>query len=236
MSPLAVMVFNVALKPSGAISNPLLLISTALKSRGNLCGYSNEQPATVRSCSQRLRKQRFLSTWVMQSVLFLNCDSLWLNVGAFSLATETHHTFLALLQQTAICKLWWSDQNYYCAEYILLSFNPCLGAACLSPPPALTNILSIDLLHWSYLGLWGLTQLTHGARLSIVFRHRTTQNYLFMTRSKFASSSAPRYTHTWNRIRCEGEGCQMLDRYFIDKVRWTVHQQWAHCFFLPEQI
>ena len=229
------MVFNVALKPSGAISNPLLLISTALKSRGNLCGYSNEQPATVRSCSQRLRKQRFLSTWVMQSVLFLNCDSLWLNVGAFSLATETHHTFLALLQQTAICKLWWSDQNYYCAEYILLSFNPGLGAACWSPPPAL-NILSIDLLHWSYLGLWGLTQLTHGARLSIVLRHRTTQNYLFMTRSKFASSSTPRYTHTWNSILCEGEGCQMLDRYFIDKVRWTVHQQWAHCFFLPEQI
>ena len=59
---LAVMVFNVALKPSGAISNSRLLISIALKSRGNLCGYSNEHAATVRSCSQRLRKQRFLST------------------------------------------------------------------------------------------------------------------------------------------------------------------------------
>ena len=138
MSPLAVMVFNVALKPSGAISNSLLLISTALKSRGNLCGYSNEQAATVRSCSQGLRKQRFLSTWVMQSVLFLSGDSLWLNVGAFSLALEAHHKFLTLLQQTAICKLWWSDQNYYCAEYILLSFNPGLAAACRLRPLHLT--------------------------------------------------------------------------------------------------
>ena len=138
MSPLAVMVFNVALKPSGAISNSLLLISTALKSRGNLCGYSNEQASTVRSCSQGLRKQRFLSTWVMQSVLFLSGDSLWLNVGAFSLALEAHHKFLTLLQQTAICKLWWSDQNYYCAEYILLSFNPGLAAACWLRPLHLT--------------------------------------------------------------------------------------------------
>ena len=47
----------------------------------------------------------------------------------------------------------------------------------------------------SYLGLWGLT---HGARLSIVLRHRTTQNYLFMTGSKFAGASTLRYTHTWN--------------------------------------
>lgn len=154
------MVFNVALKPSGAISNSRLLISIALKSRGNLCGYSNEQSVTVRSCSQGLRKQRFLSTWVMQSVLFLSCDSLWLDVGPSSLAIESHHKFLALLQQTAICKLWWSDQNYYCAEYILLSFNPGQAAGVLAPPPAPGTYWVLTCYTDSYLGLWGLT---HGA-------------------------------------------------------------------------
>ena len=153
------MVFNVTLKPSGAISNSRLLISIALKSRGNLCGYSNEHAATVRSCSQRLRKQRFLSTWVMQSVLLPSCDSLWLGVGAFSLASGSHQKFLALLQQTAICKLWWSDQNYYCAEYILLSFNPG-QAGVLAPPPAPGTYWVLTCYTDSYLGLWGLT---HGA-------------------------------------------------------------------------
>ena len=136
--------------------------------------------ATVRSCSQGLRKQRFLSTWVMQSVLFLNCDSLWLDVGTFSLACETHHKFLALLQQTAICKLWWSDQNYYCAEYILWVLSLASRRVCVpGPPPAPGTYWVLTCYTDSYLGLWGLTH-------TMDLRRSTTQNYLFMTGSKFA--------------------------------------------------
>ena len=183
--------------------------------------------ATVRSCSQGLRKQRFLSTWVMQSVLFLSFDSLWLDVGAFSLASETHHKFLALLQQTAICKLWWSDQNYYCAEYILLSFNPGQAALRAGSAPCTGNILSIDLLHRFLSRVMGADM---GARLSMVLRQSTTQNYLFMTGSKFAGSNTPRYTHTWNCYSVWRWGNQILD--YIYKVRWTVHQRWPHCVWL----
>ena len=95
-----------------------LLISSAVKLRGNLCGYSNELRATVRSCCQRLRKLWFLFTGVQRGVFLLIYRWSWLHVDASSLAHRVHHKFLTLLQQSAICKLWWSDQNYYCAEYI----------------------------------------------------------------------------------------------------------------------
>ena len=158
--------------------------------------------ATVRSCSQGLRKQRFLSTWVMQSVLFLSCDSLWLDVGAFLLASETHHKFLALLQQTAICKLWWSDQNYYCAEYILLSFNPgqAGGFACRLRPLAREHIeyWLVTQIPISGYGGWHTQSDTRGQALNgPQTEHNSKLSFHDWIKIR-TGSNTPRYTHTWN--------------------------------------
>ena len=216
------MVFNVALKPSGAISNSRLLISIALKSRGNLCGYSNEHAATVRSCSQRLRKQRFLSTWVMQSVLFPICDSLWLGVGAFSLASGSHQNswhFYSKLQFVNFDEVIRIIivQNTYCWVLTLARL------ACWHRP-----------LHREHIEYWLVTQIpisgyggwhTGPALNSPQTSHNSKLSFHDWIKIR-------RLQHTALHSHLELLFCLRERKSWIDislTVRWTVHQQWPHC-------
>ena len=174
---MSVMVFNVALKPSGAISNSRLLISIALKSRGNLCGYSNEQLprwdlAARGSGSSDFYPPELCKVFFFSAVIrcgLMQAPSHW----PVKLITNSWHFYskLQFVNFDEVIRII-IVQNTYC--WVLT-----LATCVLAPPPAQGTYWVLTCYTDSYLGLWGLTHTRD-------LRQSTTQNYLFMTGSKFA--------------------------------------------------